>query len=537
MILVICSLVVSMFLLIGIFINKLISDTLEDQIGKRALNVAKSVALMPSIRDAFDEEDPAFIIQPVVEPIRIATEAEFIVVGNKDSIRYSHPLPERLGKKMVGGDNDLALIDGESYVSKAVGSLGPSLRRKVPIFSEDGEVIGLVSVGFLVEHIDTIVGNYEKEIWLTVIFFISFGVLGAIMIATHFKKLILGLEPEEIAQLFLEKEAILQSIHEGIIAIERNGHVSLINPAAQQLLSPSKQNTTFIGKHITEIIPNTKLLEVLQSGRSQFDHEMILGHHIVIVNRVPIFHGDDVVGVVASFRNKSEIDRLTQELSRIKQYVEALRAQTHEFSNKLYTLSGLLQLGKMAEAIKFINKESKIQQDWIHFLIREIKDPMISAVLLGKLNRASELGIEMTIDPQSSLAYVSEEQEKEVLLTILGNLIENALEAALVNKASKPEVKVFVTDLGYDLIFEVEDSGQGIPEDHIDKIFQDRFSTKKGTHRGIGLALVKQAINEVRGNIVLEEGELGGACFSVSIPQRNRGNKDVIQVSSTYYRG
>ena len=175
MVLIICSLVISMLLLMGLFINKVYSDTLEDQLGKRALYVAKTVALIPAIRDAFAADDPAAIIQPIVEPIRQATDAEFIVLEDTESIRYSHPLEERLGKKMVGGDNDLALIHGQAYVSKAVGSLGPSLQGKVPILSEDGEIIGIVSVGFLMEDIDSIITNHSQEIWAAVIFFMCLG--------------------------------------------------------------------------------------------------------------------------------------------------------------------------------------------------------------------------------------------------------------------------------------------------------------------------------------------------------------------------
>lgn len=503
----------------------MISDTLEDQIGKRALNVAKSVSLIPEIRKAFEHDDPASIIQQIVEPIRLETGAEFIVVGNMDSIRYSHSIPDRLGQKMVGGDNDRALLNGESYVSKAVGSLGPSLRGKSPVFSEEGEVIGLVSVGFLIDHIETTIGKYETELWVIVMVFIGIGFFGAIFIASHFKNEILGLEPEEIAQLFLEKETILQSIHEGIIAIDRYGKVTLINHAAQKLLSDNDLFDPSKGKHIYEVLPNTKMLDVLESGKSQFDHEMIVGSNVVVVNRVPIVYDNQVLGVVASFRNKSEINRLTNELSRVKHYADALRAQTHEFSNKLYTISGLLQLNKVQEAIDLISRESKIHQDWIRFLLEEIPDPMVSAVLLGKLNRANELGVEMVIDPESRLTYVTL-KERDALLTILGNLIENSIEAALSYKIRKPRVKVFLTDLGHDLIFEIEDSGEGVLEQNSDKIFQDGFSTKAGNHRGIGLALVKQAVKELGGSITIEQGEYGGACFIVAIPKQDQEVSD-----------
>ncbi len=518
LIIVICCLLSALVLIIGIAVNRMVADILEDQIGKRALSVARSVSLVPEIISAFDEEDPARIIQPIVEPMRVSTGAEFIVIGNTDTVRYSHPITERIGKTMVGDDNDPALEDGVFYTSRAVGSLGPSLRGKGPIFSEDGEIIGIVSVGFLIDDIETIIGRYEREIWFLILLFIGFGVFGATLIGSHFKKLILGLEPEEISHLFIQKEAILQSIHEGVIAINQEGKITMINHSARKMLDSDSDH--YIGKHIKEVLPNTKMMEVLESGQSHFDQETTIGHNFIIVNRMPIVFDGQVIGVVASFRDKTEIDKLTEELHRIKIYTEALRAQTHEFSNKLYTISGLLQLNKTDEAIRLINKEHKLQQEWIRFLIREIKDPMISAILLGKFNRASELGVKMEIDSESSLTYIGTDEERETLITVLGNMLENSIEASLENSAADPRVKISIVDIGNDIIVEVSDSGNGVPPELADKIFEHGFSTKAGNHRGLGLFLVKQALNNLNGSITAEQGELGGACFTIYVPKR-----------------
>ncbi len=514
-------------LIVGILINRTVADILEDQIGKRALSVAYSVALMPEIRDAFYSEEPALIIQSIIEPMRVATGAEFIVIGNTDSVRYSHPLQERIGKTMVGGDNDRALNDGEFYVSKAVGSLGPSLRGKGPILSDDGEIIGIVSVGFLIDDIETIIGNYEKELWLFVFMFIAAGSFGAMMIGNHFKRLILNLEPEEISHLFIQKEAILQSIHEGVIAINHEGKIIMINSSAQKLLGDDSRE--HIGKPIKEVFPNTRMLEVLESGQSHFDQETIMGGKTIIANRMPILFENQAIGVVASFRDKSELDHLSAELQRVKLYSEALRAQTHEFSNKLHTISGYLQLNKVEEVIKLINTEQEIQQEWIHFLIREIDDPAISAILLGKFNRASELRVKMTIDPDSSLKYITNDEEREALITVLGNIIENSIEAALENKERNPEVKISITDLANDIIIDVEDSGLGIPAAINDKIFEDGFSTKSSNHRGVGLALVMHAVIVLNGEIIIEESDLGGACMTVYIPKKT---SEVLKVEA-----
>jgi two-component system, CitB family, sensor kinase len=228
----ICLLLLIVLGILGSYFTQMISETLEEQTGKRALHVATTVAEMPAIREAFNLENPSSVIQPIAEDVRIKTGAEFVVVGNKDSIRYSHPIPERIGKKMVGGDNDRALIKGESYVSKAVGSLGPSLRGKAPIFDENGEVIGIVSVGFLLEDIETIEKHYQFKVMFLVVFVLAIGAIGSFYISKGFKKAIFGLEPHEIASLFVEKHAILESVREGIIAINNNGNITMVNQQA-----------------------------------------------------------------------------------------------------------------------------------------------------------------------------------------------------------------------------------------------------------------------------------------------------------------
>jgi len=215
--------------LLGATFLVMLQQIIEEQIGKQALYVATTIALMPEIRKAFKSDRPWEIIQPLVEPIRQRVGAKFIVVGNREEIRYSHPIPDRIGRKMVGGDNARALIRGESYVSKAVGSLGPSLRGKVPIRDENGAIIGVVSVGFLIDSINQLVARYQMRlIGVTLLAFLV-GFLGAVMVARTVKRSIFGLEPEEIASLYKERNAVLESVREGIVVIDRHGTISLVN--------------------------------------------------------------------------------------------------------------------------------------------------------------------------------------------------------------------------------------------------------------------------------------------------------------------
>ncbi|MDN4606745.1 ATP-binding protein [Sporosarcina highlanderae] len=519
MIVLVGALVIAIITGIGLYIGHFISNAMEEQVGNRALGVAKSVALIPELAEAFKHDDPASIINPLVSPIQKATKAEFIVIGNTAEIRYAHPIPEKIGKKMVGEDNERALVFGESYVSKAVGSLGSSVRAKVPVYL-DGQIVGVVSVGFLVNDIQSIIKSYNIHLWVVLLNTAILAVIGAILIASYIKKLLFGLEPEEITHLLVQKEAILQSTHEGIIAVNQTGMITLINSAAQRLLfNQVIHSKNYEGMSINDLTAAKHLLNFLQDSNDRIDEEIIIGNTIVFANKMPIYDKGSLAGTVFTFRNKTEIDLLTKELRSIKQYTNALRAQTHEFSNKLYTILGLLQLGKKEEAISYIQQESSVQKNWIRLVIQKVSDPKVSGLLLGKINQASELGIEITVQEDSILTTHLNEMQSEALLTAIGNLFDNAMDAVRKAPPAQRKIAIFFTDIGNDIIFEIDDSGEGIAAQYMNKVFEQGFTLKEGEHGGFGLSLTKQLVERLSGELYLEEGDLGGASFVLSIPK------------------
>ncbi|WP_026690957.1 ATP-binding protein [Alteribacter aurantiacus] len=520
-------LTVGMLAIIGAFFYFLLSDSLEQEMGERALGVSKSVAQVTQVIEEIERGDPGrMTIQNIVEPIRESTGAEFIVVGDINETRYSHPNPEQIGQKMIGEDNDRALNEGLAYISQAEGSLGPSIRGKSPLINESGEVIGVVSVGFLVEDVRGVVNNYRNLLFSALALIMIIGVGGAILISFYIKKVLFGLEPEEISYLLLQKETILQSAHEGIIAVNRSGKITLLNKAAQRLLEVEKdQLNRYIGHPVQELLPNSRLPDVLESGESQYDEEMAFGDHIVVVNRVPLYDDGMLVGAVSTFRNKTEIERLTKELTKVREYAEGLRAQTHEFSNKLYTISGLLQLDQKQEAVDFIKKETDSQQKWIHQLIDQVADPMVSAILLGKLNQAHELGVKLVIDPESTLSSVLSRGKRHAMVTALGNVVDNAIDAVKHLPREEREVSVFFTDLGEEVLFEIEDQGSGISEEVSRRMFDQGYSTKEGENRGFGLAISKRVLESVGGTMTMEATGGKGTCFVITIPISSNGEE------------
>ncbi|MFP5105976.1 ATP-binding protein [Neobacillus sp. C211] len=523
------KLMLGIFILIiligGVFeitFKNIMESNLKHEKGTKALSVAQSISNMPEIQKAFYSTDPAAIIQPIAEKIRKQVGAEFIVIGNRKEIRYSHPDPNRLGQKMVGGDNE-RVFRGESVISESIGTLGPSLRGKAPIFSDGGEVIGVVSVGYLQTDIDKEVSKIRRKIFMVTMIILLGGLLAALLISLNIKRAIFGLEPKEIAWMYQEKHAILESIHEGIIAVDTNGRITVVNETAHKFLNVPKE-VLLRGKRIEDVLENTHLYEVVRTGLAEYDREFAIFGEVFLVNRIPIFNKKgEVIGAVASFRNKSELSNLIQELSHVKAYAEGLRAQTHEYSNRLYTLLGLIQLGSYKEAIDFISREVDVAQGFISFLMKEIPDPIIAGFILGKVSLSSELKINFTIDRESSFKDVPAEISRDTLVTIIGNLVNNAFDAVRENNKEEKKVSLFLTDLGKELIIEIEDNGKGIDTGLSEQIFQDGFSTKnRQSNAGIGLSLVKEAIRSLGGYITFSSNDGEGTIFTVAIP-KSRG--------------
>ncbi|WP_066308124.1 sensor histidine kinase [Bacillus sp. FJAT-29814] len=499
--------------------TNIIESNLKHEIGTKALSVAETISSMPTIQHAFQEEDPAAIIQPIAEKIRKQVDAEFIVVGNLNEIRYSHPNPKRIGQKMVGGDNGGA-FKGDAVISESTGTLGPSLRGKAPIFGNDGKVIGVVSVGYLQTDIEKEVSRVKQKIFIVTFVVLVGGLVSALLISFNIKRAMFGLEPKEIAWMYQEKHAILESIHEAIIAIDTNGRMTVVNDTAHKILQVPNE-ILLRGKRIDDFIENTQLLEVVRTGQAEYDREFMILDEVYLANRIPIFNDKkEVIGAVVSFRNKSELTNLLKELSHIKSYAEGLRAQTHEYSNRLYTLLGLIQLGSYKEAIELISKEVDFAQGFIEFLMKEIPDPVIAGFILGKVSLASELKIDFTVDRESSFRDIPEDISRDSIITIIGNIVNNAFEAVRENEKDEKVVSLFLTDLGKELIIEVEDNGKGI-ETTAEEIFKAGYSTKNHqTNAGIGLSLVKKSIDALKGSITFSSTPGERTIFTIAIPKR-----------------
>lgn len=483
-----------------------ISRDVDEETGQRALAVAKSVAALPEVARALRGPEPAATIQPVAERVRAATGAEFVVVGDMNLIRQSHPNPAELGRRMVGEDN-AAVLAGRESVTHARGTLGPSVRGKAPVFAEGGRQVGVVSVGFLVEGVREHARRLFQLLAYAAALALALGLAGAWLLSGHVKRQMLGMEPLEIAFATRQQAAILEAIREGIIAIDARNRIVSCNREAKKILELEDQD--LVGRDITAVIPATRLPEVLRTGTAQHDQAAIIGRSLVVANRVPVMLGGRIIGVVASFREKLDLENVESRLAPIGRYVDELRSQRHEFMNKLHLVLGLLHVGDAEGAKQVIEQVSEDQREAMQFYLARIHDPAIVGILVGKGHRAEELGIHLTISEDSCVSGAC--PHREAVVTLLGNTIENAIEAhrARTARPGKPEIVVrLVEDEEGALVVEVRDNGPGIPAETRARLFE-QGTTTKGEGRGLGLAIVSRLVSAAGGAISCESGEHG----------------------------
>lgn len=513
----VCGVVALALFVTDMLISRDIGITTKKNQQEKAMNIAKMTAHSPLIIEALQHKRDEVDIQKFTNDMTKLTKVEFIVVMDMKGMRKSHPNPGKIGQRFVGGDEG-PVLHGHDHFSTAKGTLGYSLRAFTPVFSTGGEQIGAVAVGISLDQVKHDVKTSKKVIYLTVIFGVLIGVIGAIFLARKIKKSMFGLEPFEIGKLLEERSAMLQSTKEGILAVDQDARITLINNEALRLFEEAGIKDNPVGHVVDEYIPQLPLKNVLESGNPRLDEEIDLSGITLLANQLPIRVGNEMVGAITTFRNKTEINKLAEELTGVKLYAEALRAQSHEFINKLHVILGLVHLQRYEKLADYINQISDHLQNEVGYIVSKIKDPALAGFIFGKMSYAREVGADLSFTGEGILPEPATPETTHELITIIGNLIDNALEA-LTDQENK---KVFVHFEYYEheLLVEVADNGPGIQEDMLEKIFLKGISTK-GTDRGIGLYLAKSSIEKLHGHIDLSTIAGQGTRFTVTIPYQS----------------
>ncbi len=495
------------------FYTQSVRHRLDRQYEQRALAIAEATAAMPTLQQALAAGDPDKIIPALAADVSRRTGASYVVVIDRQGVRHSHPNQALVGQRV---EEPVMALDGRGHVRIDRGNTGVSANGIAPLSGPDGVVIGEVSVGVPDRQV-------SSEVWSEILGLLAYAgiglAVGAVIawgLARRLKRSTFGLELDEIAALVQEREATLHGIREGVVAVDPSGRVTLINDQAHQLLHTTP---AAVGKRIEELFPEGgRLADVFRGATEGDDQVVLVDDRCLIVNTMPVAHQSKDLGSVVTLRDRTEVEQALRELDDVRGLTDALRAQQHEFSNRMHTLAGLLELGHYDDAMSYLSDVSGATAGLAEWLHARINSPVVVALVAAKTTVALERGVTLTVAEDSRLEATSE--PVPALVSILGNLIDNAIDAALEGSSPAGVTVRFLQDEDQTVI-EVTDTGPGIQAPDKQAIFRDGFSTKQarpGSRRGLGLALTGQLVKRLGGSITVRD--TAATTFTVTLPRR-----------------
>ncbi|MFD4139717.1 ATP-binding protein [Streptomyces sp. NPDC058572] len=493
----------------GLFLAPL-SAQLDDQAMRRALAIAETTA-SPELAADLTATRPTATgpVQAEAERIRQATGAEYIVVMDHNGVRWSHTSPGEIGR-IVSTDPSDALA-GREVMEIDSGTLGRSARGKAPLRDADGQIVGAVSVGIEYDSVRARLLAAIPGLLAYAGGALAIGALAAYLISRRLQRQTHDLAFSDIAALLAEREAMLHGIREGVVALDASGRIRLLNDEAQRLLG---LGTDVTGRPLDEVLGEGRTTDVLAGRVSGTDLLTVRGSRVLIANRMPTDDG----GAVATLRDRTELEQLGRELDSTRGLIDALRAQDHEHANRMHVLLGLLELEMHEEAVEFVTEVVGVHRATAEQITEKIHDPLIAALLVGKATVAAERGVSLRLSPVTLLP--DRLVDPRGLVTVVGNLVDNALDAAA--GSEDPRIEVELRAEGRTVVLRIADSGPGVPDGHRELIFTEGWSTKElPAHgkRGLGLALVRRFAQRQGGSAQVREAAAGGAEFTVVLPE------------------
>lgn len=514
------SLIVLLSILsLSVFVTYHQTKGIKDHLAGKVEVSASHMAYNEIVREALLTGETNQELIDFVELVRKENDLLYIVVMDNDKIRFTHPDREKIGQTFVGTDAD-RVFQGEKYTSENVGTLGPSMRAFHPVWDEEGNQIGAVSVGIATEKVKEAVLSRQITIIIITVISLTIGLIGSWFLAKRIKKTLHGMEPKEISMVVQERNAMLESVNDGILAIDNEGKVLLANGTARHFLRRSGYQGEFDSTPIDQIWPELKL-EATLKATSAVDHELVKkGDVEAIVTKVPIFVKNRCVGALATFRERSYLQDVMKHLVGAENYARSLRSETHEFTNKLHIIQAMVETESYAELKDYIKKLSERYNMKTASAASEVgklaKDVSIAHYLAKRIGWMEQMGVEVHI--QSGTPWPSMNTELiDTWVTIIGNTFDNAWEAM----QHKEEKKLTLTlkYVGGVLRYVIEDNGIGFSADDQERMLK---STKKGDH-GYGLANIKKKLKPLDGTIDIVSEKNKGTIITVHIPYTERG--------------
>ncbi|MEU0136045.1 sensor histidine kinase [Streptomyces sp. NPDC006296] len=506
----------------------------EETAARQVRAAALAMAGSPSVREAIRTPDPSAVLQPYAEKVRADTGIAFVTIMNPEGVRWTHPDPSQIGRRFIG-HTERALL-GETFEETYTGTLGPSIRVVTPV--RDGDrIVGLVSAGITVERVSTQVREQLGALGTAAGAALALGALGTYVINARLRRHTHGMNAGELSRMHTYHEATLHAVREGLLMLDGQRRVALINDAGRELLGLAPGA---VGRGVDELALPAPLTGALLASEPRVDEVHLTADRVIVVNTSPVVGGERR-GTVVTLRDHTELQALSGELDSERGFTQALRSQAHEAANRLHTVVSLIELGRAEEAVDFATAELELAQVLTDRVVGAVAEPVLAALLLGKAAQAHERGVELVLAEDSLIddGALPRSPSPRDLVTILGNLIDNAVDAASETATGGPDgpvpaqrgaaravVTVTARTESGELLLRVADTGAGIGPDDADEVFRRGWTTH-GSGRGLGLALVRQAVHRNGGTVTLDRAPGGGAEFTVRLPLAGRTAAEV----------
>ncbi|GEP34185.1 ATPase [Nocardioides szechwanensis] len=495
----------------------------RDTRGARLSATAESLASTDAVREAMEQRDNRAAIAFYAQQRADDVGASAVYVTDPDGVVVFGTDPNRTGESVDLGSGDA--LETRSWTGDITDRGRTAIAATVPILSDNddeeggppaGTLVGIVVVTEDYPPLTERLGRTFDDLVLFLGIGLVLGVAGSLLLSRLIRRRTRGLEPAEIAALADQREALLTSIREGLVAVGPDGRILLASDSARDLLDlPADSH----GRPVTDLSLPPRVVELLVGAEEVRDAPLVVGGRVLVLNRNQVVQDGRVIGTVTTLRDRTELLALQSQLSARESVTETLRAQTHEFSNQLHTLSGLLQLGEYDDAAQVIGTLSRRRAEISDAVLARVQDPAVAALLVAKVSLAAERNVELVLHDGTVLPRLDPDLSADVG-SVVGNLVDNAVEAVVSARPVRGAGGRVEVRLGRDgdaVVVQVADSGPGVPADKVEEIFRRGFSTKPSdaSGRGVGLALV-QVVCERRGGSVSVHND-GGAVFTARL--------------------
>ena len=511
----------------SVFTTLKVAKVIYDRISINAVSITTILCNSPEIHrglvlsDNIPDSEIDKMMQDYVNEVDNSDEASVAIFDKNYNLRvlYNPGKLEGFQKSAqdivmkYASDDNISWQENYNMPNKALGF----------IKDKNNQTIGYVVTGYSDNIFNDSTMDSVFFLLLMTLIGLLVGIAGAMYLARHIKRVLFGLEPEAIAALLQERNVLLNSVREGVLDINSKGIITLVNTEAKNLLSQASIEDTdkLVGRKAKEILNKINFDDIIKNGKVLSDAGAKIGNTVFVITAVPLMLDKSIIGAVITFRKKSVVEEMANQLTGFKNYATALRAQTHEFMNKMHVIMGLIDMKAYDELKQYTQEIAFNRQSEVSYVVTRLKDITLSGFILGKISRSRELQIDFSLTDESDLHSDLEVPSVHDLVLIIGNIVENAFDV-LKNFHGERIVNLSILDFDKEIVIVVEDSGPGMSEEVKKNLFKRGYTSKGGGH-GFGLYLVKQSIDNLDGTITVESTIGEGTIFTVRLPIKKDG--------------